>query len=555
MRRLLFAVFGLVAGSYGCQAEVPTGGTPAPQPTTTGTAPPPGAPGPGMCEGQPAPAAPLALLTRREYDNTLADLLGDTTRPATSFPPENQVQGFKNFTAAHQASPLLVEKYLEAAEAAAARAVSSRLAELAPCAAGADAQACGRDFVRSFGMRAFRRPIEDAEAKLFDDLFARTYARSGYAAGVEAVIAAMLQSPQFLYRVDTLRAPSPETGAVPLSPYQVASRLSYFLTGSMPDAALFAAAAANELATDEQIAAQARRLLATERAKETVRTFHEQWLGLDSLPKISRELPELGIGAQELGQDYVTSFNLFIDHVYWEAGNVAALFDSKRVYLTPRLAKLYGADTSAEGVAAVDLPDRSGLLTQPGLLALLAHGDQSAPVLRGVFVRERLMCLPVPPPPPTLNVVPPDPDPNATTRERFRVHTEKAECSGCHMLIDGIGFGFEAYDQFGRFRSTENGLPIDVSGQVLGTGDPELDGAFEGTAALSTRLAQSRRVRDCIATNWYRYAFGRMESPADACSLDSVKERFDRSGGDLDELLVAITQSVAFRYRPATEAP
>jgi hypothetical protein len=342
---------------------------------------------------------------------------------------------------------------------------------------------------------------------------------------------------------------------VPLSPYEIASKLSYFLTGSMPDGDLFVAAESNQLGTDEQIATQARRLLQTQRAREQVRTFHQQWLGLDQLPTISRDVPEIGAGAQELGAQWLASLDRFIDHVYWEVGSASALFESKRVFLTPKLAALYGVPVNtSEPFTAADLADRSGLLTQPALLAMLAHSDQSAPVLRGVFVRERLMCLLVPPPPPTVNVVPPDPDPNATTRERFRVHTEKMECSGCHSMIDGIGFGFEAYDQHGRYRTTENGIPVDVSGQVLGTSDAQLDGAFQGTAELSARLGTSRRVRDCLATNWYRFAFGRIETVQDECSLNDVKDRFDRSGGDLDELLVAITQSVAFRFRPALEA-
>lgn len=549
MRRLLFALLGLSAGTFGCEEDTSNPRVPvnqrAPQPGN-------GIDQPVSCERKVTPHAPLALLTRREYDNTVMDLLGDTSKPASSFPPENQVQGFSNFTAAHQASPLLVEKYLEAAESLAARAVADRLSELAPCAQGTDALGCGRTFTRAFGVRAFRRPLEATETMLFDDLFARTHARSGYAAAVEVVLSAMLQSPQFLYRVDTLRAPSPETGAIALSAYELASKLAYFLTGSTPDAVLLAAAEADELQSDEQLTGQANRLLETQRAKQTVRAFHQQWLGLDRLPAISREAPDTRTGAQELGGDWLASFDAFIDHVYWETGNVTDLFNSKRVYLTPRLASLYGATVDPnEPLTPVELDDRSGLLTQPALLALLAHSDQSAPVLRGVFVREQLMCLPVPPPPPSVNVVPPDPDPSATTRERFRVHTEQRECAGCHVLIDGIGFGFEAYDQHGRHRTLENGLPIDVSGNVYGTGDPELDGSYQGTAALSARLAESRQVSDCIATNWYRFAFGRLETTHDTCSLDQVKTRFYQHGGDLKELLLAITQSVAFRYRPA----
>ena len=158
--------------------------------------------------------------------------------------------------------------------------------------------------------------------------------------------------------------------------------------------------------------------------------------------------------------------------------------------------------------------------------------------------------------PPTVNAVPPDPDPNATTRERFRQHTEQDACSGCHKLIDGVGFGFERYDQLGRYRATENGFDVDESGNLIATGEAGLDGAFAGAGELAQRLAKSPRARDCLVTNWYRYSFGRQEQAEDSCSLSQVKERFESSGGDLKELLVGLTQTDSFLYRPAIkEAP
>jgi hypothetical protein len=204
----------------------------------------------------------------------------------------------------------------------------------------------------------------------------------------------------------------------------------------------------------------------------------------------------------------------------------------------------------------VERPDeRSGLLTQPALLALLAHSDQSAPVLRGVFVRERLMCIEIVPPPPGVNAVPPPVDPGATTRERFAQHTADPVCAQCHKLIDGLGFGLERYDQFGRYRAEEHGLPVDESGEVVGTDDAELDGPYVGARELSLRLAASERVRDCLADNFYRFAMGRVETDADLCSMDQVKTRFAESGGSFTELFVAVTLSDAFRYRAALEAP
>jgi hypothetical protein len=502
------------------------------------------------CSIAAPPPSPLALLTRTQYDNTVSDLLGDASNPSKVFPPENQVEGFKNNAIANQASPLSVEKYLAAAETLSETA-KGRINDLAPCASDQDQAECGRNFVRNFGLKAFRRPLNDTEQKAFTDLFEAVRSRSGYDTAFELTLQALLQSPQFLYRADSLAGPTEQTGAVALGPYELASRLSYFLTGSMPDATLFTAAAENRLASDSDVEREARRLLTTPRAHGVVREFHHQWFMMDALPSVLRAFPS-GFGSDSawVAKDWLESFDRFIDHVYWDSGSVSELFTSKRVYVNSRLARLYGVSGAGDDFIGSDLPDRAGVITQPALLALLAHTDQTAPVQRGVFVLERLMCTAVPPPPPTVKAVPPDPDPKATTRERFDVHTKDPACNGCHRLIDGVGFGFEAYDQLGRYRTTENGLPIDASGEVL-ISDAQLTGTFNGAQELAARLAASNRARDCVATNWYRFALGRLEGEADRCSLDDVKRRFADSNGDFRELLVAITRSLAFRYRPA----
>ncbi|HET9929860.1 MAG TPA: DUF1592 domain-containing protein [Polyangiaceae bacterium] len=502
------------------------------------------------CSSAVPPNSPLALLTRVQYDNTVADLLGDSSNPSKVFPPENQVEGFKNNAVANLASPLSVEKYLAAAETLSATA-RGRINDFAPCASGQDQAECGRTFVRTFGLKAFRRPLTDSEQKVFNDLFETVRARSGYETAFELTLQALLQSPQFLYRADSLAGPTEQTGAVALGPYELASRLSYFLTGSMPDSTLFTAAAENRLVSDADVEREARRLLTTPRAHGVVREFHHQWFMMDALPSVLRAFPtSFGSDTAWVAKDWLESFDRFIDHVYWESGSVSELFTSKRVYVNSRLARLYGVTGGGDDFVSAELPDRAGVITQPALMALLAHTDQTAPVQRGVFMLERLMCSAVPPPPPTVKAVPPDPDPNATTRERFDVHTKDPACNGCHRLIDGVGFGFEAYDQLGRYRTTENGLAIDASGEVL-ISDAELAGSFTGAQELAARLAASSRARDCVATNWYRFALGRLEGEGDRCSLDDVKHRFADSKGDFRELLVAITRSVAFRYRPA----
>jgi len=316
------------------------------------------------------------------------------------------------------------------------------------------------------------------------------------------------------------------------------------------------AAAQGHLVTAADVEREARRLLEDARAHDIVRDFSEQWLELSRLDGAVRVGTDLDVSV--LNTSLRQSLTTYLDTTYFGAqGNFKQLFSDPSVWVNATLAPLYGGAAPAKGFTAQTLPDpRFGILTQPALLTILSHADQTAPVIRGVFVRERFLCQDVPPPPPNVNAVPPNPDPNATTRERFRQHTEQAACSGCHALIDGVGFGFERYDQLGRYRATENGLDVDESGEVLNTGEPGLDGPFAGAGELADRIANSPMARDCLAKNWYTYTFGRQVAPEDTCSLAQLQQRFAGAGGDLKELLVALTQTDSFLYRPAmTEAP
>ncbi|HYQ15927.1 MAG TPA: DUF1592 domain-containing protein [Polyangiaceae bacterium] len=547
----LVSLLGL--SSLGCDhlpASLPSnaGGAASTGGTATGGMP---MSGPQTCDAGPRPgAAPLRPLTRFQYDNIVRDLLGDSSSPADAFPPENEVNGYRTYAGANLANPLLVQSYLKVAESVSANAVTSRLDALAPCAAGSDTAACGQAFLSSFVTRAFRRPPTADELAPLTEMF-QTGSQESYAKGIQLVIQAVLQSPQFLYRIDALKSATPETGAIALGGYELASRLSFMLWGSAPDAALLDAAKNGQLATPADVELQARRMLDDNRAHDLVRDFNEQWLGLSRIDGAARDGTTLDTNT--LTSALKQSLTQYLDATYFgPQGNFAQLFLSPQVWVNDTLAGLYGGTAPAQGFAAQTLPDpRFGLLTQPALLMLLSHSNQTAPVIRGVFVRERFLCLPMAPPPPSVNPVAPDPDPNATTRERFRQHTEQPSCAICHDLIDGVGFGFERYDQLGRYRATENGFNVDESGTVLSTGEDGLDGPFAGAGELADRLSKSTRARECLATNWYRYSFGRDEETADTCSLGQIKERFASSGGDLKELLVALTQSDSFLYRPA----
>ena len=203
------------------------------------------------------------------------------------------------------------------------------------------------------------------------------------------------------------------------------------------------------------------------------------------------------------------------------------------------------------GTLRFDPAQRSGLLTQASVLAQHAHADQSSPVFRGVMVRESVLCQTLAPPPPDVANVPPEPDPDATTRERFAEHTSNPECATCHSLIDGIGFGFENYDGLGAFRTMENDIPVDASGEVVGSADA--DGKFDGVVELAARLAKSDEVRACVNKQWFRFAFGRLETKDDQASMDAAYQRFGDTDWDVRELVLAIVDTDAFAWRRTTE--
>ena len=198
--------------------------------------------------------------------------------------------------------------------------------------------------------------------------------------------------------------------------------------------------------------------------------------------------------------------------------------------------------------------ERRGLLTQPGLLALLAHADQSSPIQRGVFVRDKLFCAPVEPPPPSVDNNPPDPQPGLTTRDLVAVHTQDPACARCHQLIDPLGFGFEAYDQLGRYRATQDDIPIDATGELVGLPEEALNGPFADAFELATKAAASETVLQCLGDKWFTFAMGRGGQASDECSLGAAQEQALASGGSIQELLVALAASDSFRFRARHES-
>jgi hypothetical protein len=499
------------------------------------------------CSQVQVSAAPLLRLTREQYDNSIRDLLSIEGHPSLGLAADEKLAAFYS-NSVSPVSRLSVEQYRDAAEALAAAAVQDNLAPLVGCSGTDQNAACAERFIEAFGRRVFRRPLSAEEAASYRGLFDANQARS-FADGVRVVVQTLLQSPNFIYHLELNPAPS-GVGVAPLSGYDVASRLSYALWNTLPDAELLDAADQGLLDTKPGLLAQAQRLLQSERAKDALASFHLQWLGLDGLLDVDKDaqlFPEFSDAMKGAMRDEAVRF---ADYVIRRGdGRLQTLLSAPFTVASGDLLALYGASASpaADGTVQLDPAERAGLLTQGAFLAAHAHANQTSPVHRGLAVRKNLLCTDLPDPPPNVNNNPPAPDPNATTRQRFEQHRTDPTCAGCHQLLDPIGVGFENYDAIGRFRTTENGLPVDANGELVAAGASS--GAFSGAVELAQRLSTSPEVRACVQKQWFRFSLGRFEGPEDACTLQALAAEFAASDVDVKQLLLSLVTSDAFRYR------
>ena len=456
----------------------------------------------------------------------------------------------------HRASPLYVRQLIDASEDITARAMDEQRASVVVCEGEEDGTAaCGERAIGRLVQRAFRRPGTAEELAVYEGLFGRTLEREGFDVAMRLTLQAIMQSPQFLYRLELHDGlGSPEEGRVERAgPYEMASRLSFFLWASPPDDALLEAAARDELQTDAQLSAQVRRMLADERARAMTRQFFRQWLRLDRLKSLVRDATVYPEYSPDLNGELKISFDAFIDHVVWQERTFDAFYTSRKVFVTPTMAQMNGAEFEEEsgGVMETMAPadQRAGVLTQPALMAMLSYPNQPSPIQRGVFVREQLLCQDLPDPPDDVDLTPPDPRPGASSRELFAELTKEDACADCHALINPLGFGFEHYDGLGRWRADDEGSPVDASGALVSSPDLEINGEFDGAIELAQKFAISRVARECAADRWMTFALGRQVLDVDDQSVATVMNGWERSGWRWDGLFEAIVLSDAFRHR------
>jgi hypothetical protein len=441
-----------------------------------------------------------------------------------------------------------------AAEGLATRAATRP--DMVPCDPAVAGEAtCADLFIRAFGQNAYRRPLDADEVRALSATFEEGRRTGTFQTGVRFVIERVLQSAHFLYRVELGEPAAPANAPAKLTSWERASRLSYFLWQTMPDRALFAAAAAGELATKEQILAQARRMLADPKARPTLAKFADQWLALDKIDNVVKDTVQFPEFTRALPALFKEETRRFVADVVWNrGGGLTMLLTAPYTFVNAQTAPLYDlAPPPGADFVRVDLDARrrSGILTQLAFLNFAAKPNQTSPVRRGLFVRTSLMCDPPASPPPDINVTVPEPVPGQTGRERFAAHTASVACAGCHRDMDPIGFGFEQYDAIGRFRDIDAERPIDASGEVFGSPIDKFVGAIE----LAQKLAKSVEARECLGKQWFRFAFGRAESQDDSCALANLYAEIAKDGGSIQSLVLAITQTDTFLYRKPYAAP
>jgi hypothetical protein len=505
---------------------------------------------------KPAPGtAPLRRLSNAEYRNTVQDLLADVpgigsaVQSATKdFVEEAESLGFRNNAEFLGVSSLVAQGFMDSAEALAP--LVAKTDKLIGCSS-ADA-ACAKQFIESFGKRAFRRPLLSDEVARYTALYDRAIGSGNdFRTGIEWVVFTMLQSTQFLYRVEL---GAPKDGAYVPSQYETAARLSYLVWQSMPDQALFDAAERGELGEKKQIAAQARRLLKDPKAYRLLEYF-DQWLDLDRLPAFDRDAnvyPGLDPNLPELLKNETHAFVTY--QLQSPTGSLSELLTGQYSFLNADLAKHYGVSgPSGSAYERVAMPGRSGILTQ-GMLLTHDKPTRTSIVRRGLKVRLDLLCNKVPAPPPDVQLNLDGFGPGLTQRQRLEKHRTSPACGGCHSLMDPIGVVFEGFDAVGRPRTVdEDGKPVDTASEIAATRD--VNGPVSDPVELGELLAQSQEVRDCYVTQEFRYFYGREYTSADQCSMAKLMISFRDNKQSLSESIVALTQTDQFLYRPAPEAP
>ncbi|HEX3695863.1 MAG TPA: DUF1592 domain-containing protein [Polyangia bacterium] len=551
----LFSVSAAITGAS-CTGSIdgpsPGAGTPAggsannPGGSSSGT----GNSGGGMNMPGTATAEPGRVTMRRlnqtEYDNTVTDLLGTLSHPAAAFLSDTVANGFDNDGDLLTLSPVRLQQYQQAAASLATEALSGTLRTRNLTCDPTAGDTCVRTFVTTMGERAYRRPLTDDEINRYLTLAGKVRTAGGMPDDViNAALQAMLVSPSFLFRPEFDPDPTSLT-AHALSPYELASRLSYLVYESMPDDPLYSAAKAGQLTAVKDIQTQLQRMLMDPRSRLS-QSYAEQWLGVRNVDSAQPDKTLYPTFSAALGTSMKKEVDLYFDEFVRQNLPVDQLLTSNFTYLDDSLAAHYGVPAvgSTTDLMRVTLstPQRGGLWGMGALLVATSRGNRTSPVSRGRFTLDALMCAP--PPPPPANVQPPSDATITATDERtfLAMHRSDPTCAACHSLMDPIGLALENYDAIGKWRDADHGQKIDASGMLP-------DGTnIDGRAALEAALAKDTRMPSCIASNLLEYSLGRHLTDNDQPYVKQVAKAPAGGKPGVRDLLMNVVASDAFRMR------
>jgi uncharacterized protein DUF1592/uncharacterized protein DUF1588/uncharacterized protein DUF1585/uncharacterized protein DUF1595/uncharacterized protein DUF1587 len=554
---------GSVATGSGASAAAGAGGLTA-QGGAAGAAT--GAAGGAGTAANNAGLRPLRLMTQREYANTIRDLLGGQVVEPADLPADTDslASGFAFHTTGVVTQPAALQ-YQGAAEAVAAAAPFTTIATGLPCAATAGASpdtetACLATFFGPSGLATsiYRRPLSTTavtgEVARLTALYQSERAAAGtgpdMSEAIGFVVEAMLQTPGFLYHWELDPGPATVEGTlVKLGNYEIANRLSYFLWGTMPDATLFAAAAAGQLGDLASVETQVRRMLMDPKAAGTFTDFFIDWLDLDvpSAPKDPAVYPPYTAALAGAMTGEVDSFVNAI--VVGGSDRFDDILTGTSSFANQGLAALYGipgVTATALSPVALNPAQRSGLFTTAAFLSATGDPATSDPPRRGNAIYQKLLCQILPEAIPVMPSAGSPAPGGGTTRQLFASYGTMACATACHATIDPLGDTFESYDGIGTFRTTDNGAAVDTSATVTLDGQPRAVADARGLLAV---MATSDEVQTCFARQWLRYGLGRLDTAQDLTSLDAAASAFKSSMRDIRELVLAIATSPTFRYR------
>jgi len=498
--------------------------------------------------GAPPPpqAVPIRRLTNLEYAASTADLFPGFTLPAPTFIADGKIFGFVNISSSQTGSRVRMEQYEAAAQTIAAgdnqtpqvwKGVTADPKILTGCDVAAMSEtACAQPYLYDLAKRAYRRPLTGDEKTALWALFQSPAGGGDYKTRLALAIEGILISPNFLFRPEIGDPQQVVTaGILRLTPWEIATRLSYLINGSIPDPQLTAAADGNQLASRDQIAAHATRLLALGDSQFNVARMHEEWLGIDTVSALTKDPVAFPTFTPLLAVEMARETRAFITNVMFQQnGTFNDLLLSTYTFGNADIAAFYGVPAPATDWGRIDLPptQRIGLLTQPSLMATLAKdGTGGAPqdlgttIRRGKFVLQQLLCRTVTPPSPEILAMFPGPlHTELTARDQAKQHEAVAVCASCHSAIDPLGLPFEHFDMIGRWRDTDRGMPIDQSG-VLSDADGSNQVKFDGVPGLAQLITQRAETRACYVQQWFQFATGKLKTPDDTAYIDWLTGR------------------------------